>query len=55
MNDFAVRIATAVRELGLHHPKSRSARFVTVSYQMIVKEAGKDKMNAADFLDSVIG
>jgi diguanylate cyclase (GGDEF)-like protein len=53
--DFASRIAISVRELGLHHPRSRSERFVTVSYQTIVKEAGADETNAADFLDSVLG
>ena len=53
--DFASRIATSVRELGLHHPRSSSERFVTVSYQAIVKEAGADDTNAADFLDSVLG
>ena len=29
--EFAERIATGVRDLGLHHPKSSVARFVTVS------------------------
>lgn len=52
--DFASRIATSVRELGLHHPRSKAERFVTVSYQAIVKEAGADETNAADFLDSVL-
>ncbi len=54
VGEFASRIATSVRELGLHHPRSRVSRFVTVSYQMSVKEAGAGKMNAADFLDSVL-
>lgn len=52
---FASRIATSVRELGLHHPRSKSERFVTVSYQAIVKEAGADGTSATDFLDSVLG
>jgi hypothetical protein len=30
------------------------AKFVTVSYQTIVKEAGADKMNAEDFLKAVL-
>ncbi len=55
VHDFASRIAISVRELGLHHPRSKSERFVTVSYQTIVKEAGADETNAADFLDSVLG
>ena len=53
--DFASRIAISVRELGLHHPRSSAERFVTVSYQAIVKEVGADDTNAADFLDSVLG
>jgi len=43
-----------VRELGLHHPRSKAARFVTVSYQTLVKEVGTDQKNAAAFLDSVL-
>lgn len=31
VDDFANRIAKAVRELGLHHPRSRRAKFVTVT------------------------
>jgi diguanylate cyclase (GGDEF)-like protein len=33
VREFSVRIAAAVRELGLHHPRSRVARFVTVSFE----------------------
>jgi diguanylate cyclase (GGDEF)-like protein len=54
VREFAFRIASSVRELGLHHPRSKAARFVTVSYQITVKEVGEDKMNAADFLKSVL-
>lgn len=54
VSEFASTLATLVRELGLHHPRSRVSRFVTVSYQTSVKEAGADKMNAADFLNSVL-
>jgi diguanylate cyclase (GGDEF)-like protein len=52
--EFASRIATSVRNLGLHHPRSKAARFVTVSYKTVVKEAGADKANAAAFLQSVL-
>jgi diguanylate cyclase (GGDEF)-like protein len=31
--NFAARISVAVRELGLHHPRSRESKFVTVSYK----------------------
>ncbi len=54
VNEFAFKIASSVRELGMHHPRSRVAKFVTVSYQTIVREAGADKMNVSDFLDAVL-
>jgi hypothetical protein len=54
VREFAFRIASSVRELGLHHPRSKVARFVTVSYQTAVKEVGEDQSTAADFLNSVL-
>lgn len=54
VREFASRIAASVRELGLHHPRSKAERFVTVSYQTVVKDAGADETNAAEFLDSVL-
>jgi len=54
LREFASRIAASVRSLGLHHPRSKAARFVTVSYQTTVTEAGTDQTNAAAFLDSVL-
>lgn len=39
VDEFATRIANAVRELGLHHPHSRTARFVTVSWRTILLQA----------------
>ena len=41
VRDFAERISTAVRELGLHHPRSAKARFVTVSYEVGVGPDGE--------------
>lgn len=55
VNDFAARISAAVRELGLHHPRSRQAKFVTVSYQTRVLAAGKDDTTAEEFLLQVLG
>ena len=46
--------ATAVRELGLHHPHSKKSRFVTVSYQTVVMEAGAKGVNADEFLEQVL-
>ncbi len=54
VHEFASRIATSVRELGLHHPRSKAGRFVTVSYRVTVMEVGAGKLNAAKFLDSVL-
>ncbi len=54
VNDFAARISAAVRELGLHHPRSRESRFVTVTYRTNVMAAGKGKVTAEDFLSTVV-
>ncbi len=48
--EFAARIATAVRELGLHHPRSSSGRFVTVHHRVIAKSAGRDSGSADELL-----
>lgn len=52
VTEFAEKIAAAVRELGLHHPRSKVARFVTVSYRVAVSAAKGD--GAADFLERVL-
>ncbi len=52
--DFAENIATAVRELGLHHPRSSVAKFVTVSYKLSIREAGADVRDAREFLAEVL-
>lgn len=54
VREFATRIATTVRELGLHHPRSSVARFVTVSHQVFVAPAGDAPDSAATFLDGVL-
>jgi diguanylate cyclase (GGDEF)-like protein len=54
VRDFATKISAAVRGLGLHHPRSRVAKFVTVSYSTKVMQAGSDSSNAKDFLNSVL-
>lgn len=55
VRDFAARIATAVRELGLHHPRSKSSRFVTVSYEVCVADAGDEQQTAGEVLQSLLG
>ena len=54
VRDFAARIATDVRELGLHHPRSTSSRFVTVTPDVAVADAAYESRSAAEFLDSLL-
>lgn len=53
VNDFARRIAIAVRDLGLHHPRSGASRFVTVSHRIALAEANA-RAGADEFLESVL-
>ncbi len=50
---FAAHIADAVRDLGIHHPRSKSDRFVTVEYRSAVTTAGEGSQTADDFLRRV--
>ena len=43
VREFAARISTAVRELGLHHPRSTSAKFVTVSFAVAVADVDRGR------------
>ncbi len=54
VGDFAAQISAAVRELGLHHPRSKESKFVTVSYKTNVVAAGEGKATEADFLQDVL-
>jgi PleD family two-component response regulator len=54
VREFAAKISAAVRGLGLHHPRSRAAKFVTVSYSTSVMQAGSENSNAKDFLSNVL-
>ena len=54
VRDFAAKISTAVRDLGLHHPRSSVSRFVTVSFSTCLMQAGQDGSNANDFLGKVL-
>ncbi|MGB5491593.1 MAG: diguanylate cyclase [Woeseiaceae bacterium] len=55
IREFAERISTAVRELGLHHPRSKTAKFVTVDFDVAVADAGNEKRSASKFLDVLLG
>jgi PleD family two-component response regulator len=54
VREFAGRIAVAVRELGLHHPRSRASRFVTVSYGVALAEANPKGPGADRILDHLL-
>lgn len=52
--EFAERIATAVRNLGLHHPRSETEKFVTVSYRVRLTKEGAKRKSADSFLRNAI-
>jgi diguanylate cyclase (GGDEF)-like protein len=54
VREFAERIATAVRDLGLHHPHSPSSRFVTVSTRVALADVGRQDREAGEFLEDVL-
>jgi len=54
VREFAGRISTAVRELGLHHPRSSASKFVTVSFDVTVIDAGREQDEASEFLDNLL-
>jgi diguanylate cyclase (GGDEF)-like protein len=54
VREFAADIATAVRELGLHHPRSTSSKFVTVSFDVAVADAASETQSAGAFLDALL-
>ncbi len=54
VTEFAATISTAVRELGLHHPRSTVGRFVTVSYQVGVAYPGEESRSAREFFDGLL-
>ena len=54
VHEFASTIATAVRELGLHHPRSDASKFVTVSHEVSVADVSKEKRKARDFLKKLL-
>jgi diguanylate cyclase (GGDEF)-like protein len=54
VRDFAGRIATSVRELGLHHPRATSSKFVTVTIEVAVAEPAREPGNSDAFLDELL-
>ena len=54
VREFAAKITTAVRELGLHHPRSSKSRFVTMSYQVAAAQPFSDGREPGQFLDELL-
>jgi len=54
VREFASRISAAVRELGLHHPRSTVSRFVTVSYRVAVASAAAKGQTAKSFIGDLL-
>lgn len=50
VREFASRISAAVRDLGLHHPRSTVSRFVTVSFEVGVSTQAKEGTTAQEYL-----
>lgn len=55
VREFAAQISTSVRELGLHHPRSTTSRFVTVSYEVTSADVGSENRDAGEFCDELLG
>ncbi len=51
---FAGKISIAVRELGLHHPRSNSSKFVTVSYDVSLADLSEEQRDAREFLKDLL-
>jgi len=54
VHEFAGRISTAVRELGLHHPRASDSKFVTVSSSVSVADISKEESDARGFLERLL-
>ena len=54
VREFASRISSGVRELGLHHPRSSVSKFVTVSFEVGVSANAGADTSARAFLDSLL-
>jgi diguanylate cyclase (GGDEF)-like protein len=54
VRQFALRIGGAVRELGLHHPRSRVGRFVTVTPQIELADPHAEGSKAERFLERLL-
>ncbi len=54
VREFAARISSAVRELGLHHPRSTRSKFVTVSFRIVMAAGAGDGKSARACLEELL-
>ena len=54
VREFARRISSSVRELGLHHPRSSVSKFVTVRFEVGMSTDASDGASAREYLDSLV-
>jgi diguanylate cyclase (GGDEF)-like protein len=54
VREFAGRISTAVRDLGLHHPRSTVGKFVTVSFEVGVSTDADEGVAAGEYLAALV-
>lgn len=54
VREFAGAVATTVYELGIHHPRSRVSRFVTVTFDVAVSTSASDDTSARAFLRDLL-
>ena len=54
VREFAARISTAVRELGLHHPRSTRSKFVTVSFRVLMAGVNDHGKTARSSLEDLL-
>ena len=52
--EFAERIASSVRNLGLHHPRSSVSKFVTVSYEVGMSTSAEEGTKPREFLNTLV-
>lgn len=55
VRQFAALIATSVRELGLHHPRSKAGKFVTASFDVGVADVAEETRSPREFIDELLG
>jgi len=55
VQEFASRISQSVKELGLHHPRSRASKYVTVSFNIAKMNAAEGGNDAEGFLQQALG